>query len=297
MNGVAGEIKNAFKGTNNAHVQLILINLIVFVGLLFIRVPFELFGNKAVYSAVLEQLAMPSNVEEFIYKPWTILTYGFVHEGFFHILGNLITLYWFGSLITEFLGSRRVINLYILGAVFGGILYILAYNFLPLLAPFYKITILVGASAAVYAIMVAAATLLPDYTFYLMFLGPVRIKYIALFLIILSTAETIGLNPGGNFAHLGGALIGYIYVKQLKMGNDLGKPISATLDFLKNIGKPKSKVRVSYRNDKNISSNYAKKNSPDQVEIDRILDKISVSGYNSLSKEEKEELFSASQKK
>ena len=297
MNGVADDIKNAFRRTDNAHVQLILINLIVFVVLVLIKIPFGLFGNTAIYTWILNQVSMPANFQEILYKPWTILTYSFVHEGIWHIAGNMLTLYWFGSIITEFLGSRRVVNLYVLGAIVGGIFYILAYNIFPIFAPYYQQTILYGASASVFAIVVAAPTLLPQYTFYFRFIGEVKIIYIAMFLILLSTIGTLGGNAGGNFAHLGGALIGYIYIKQLKVGNDLGKPISAMIDFFKNIGKPKSKVRVSYRNDKNVVGNYSKTSVPDQAEVDRILDKISVSGYNSLTKEEKEELFSASQKK
>ena len=296
MNGVVDDIKNAFKRTDNAHVQLVLINLIVFAVLLLIKIPFGLFGNTAIYTWILNELSMPASFQEIIYKPWTILTYSFVHEGLWHIAGNMLTLYWFGSIITEFLGSRRVVNLYVLGALSGGLTYILAYNIFPVFAPYYQNTILYGASASVFAILVAAPTLLPQYIIYLRFIGPVKIIYIALLMIVISTIGTLGGNAGGNFAHLGGALIGYIYIKQLKAGNDLGKPISAILDFFKNIGKPKSNVRVTYRNDKNVNT-YSKTDIPDQAAIDRILDKISVSGYNSLSKEEKEELFSASQKK
>lgn len=296
MNGVVDDIKNAFKRTDNAHVQLVLINLIVFVAIWLIKIPFGLFGNTSVFDWVINELSMPASFEEIVYKPWTILTYSFIHVDIWHILGNLLTLYWFGSIITEFLGSRRLVNLYVLGAIFGGITYIIAYNIFPIFASYYQRTILYGASASVAAIVVAAPTLLPNYTVYIRFIGPVKIIYIALILIVFSWIGTLGGNAGGNFAHLGGALIGFIYIKQLKVGNDLGKPLSAILDFFKNIGKPKSNVRITYRNEKNVGT-FSKTSAPDQAEVDRILDKISVSGYNSLSKEEKEELFSASQKK
>ncbi len=293
------DIKGAFRRSDNAHVQMIMVNVIVFVCLLIVEVfSVHIFQHREVYDTVITYLAQPASFMELIYKPWTVITYGFVHQGFWHIIINMLMLFWFGSVITEFLGSRRLVNLYLLGTLAGGLVFALAYNLIPNLKPYSDHTVIVGASAAVYAIVIAAATLLPDYTFFLLILGPVKIKYIALFYILLSFAETIGSNPGGNFAHLGGALLGFIFIRQLKVGNDLGKPLSALFDLFKRINQPKQKIKVSYRNDLFYRDNYrSSQDLPDQEEIDRILDKISISGYASLSKEEKEKLFSASQKK
>jgi len=155
----------------------------------------------------------------------------------------------------------------------------------------------VGASAAVFAVVVAAATLLPDYTFFLLFLGPVRIKYIAAFYVIISFLGSVGSNAGGEIAHLGGALMGFVYIKQLQSGANWGSWITATLDWFKNLFTAKPKVKVTYRNSETSSPKKSStKPSVSQDEIDVILDKISDGGYESLTKDEKEKLFNASKK-
>ena len=141
-----------------------------------------------------------------------------------------------------------------------------------------------------FAIVVAAATLLPNYTVFMIFLGPVRIVYIAAFYIVVSFLGTIGQNSGGNIAHLGGALIGFIYIRQLQRGMDIGQPINAVAGWLKNLRKPR--MKISYINKDKLHHD----SHPSQKEIDDILDKISRSGYESLSKDEKQKLFKASQK-
>jgi len=155
---------------------------------------------------------------------------------------------------------------------------------------------MIGASAAVYAIVVAAATLLPDYTFFLLLLGPVRIKYIAAFYIVLSFLGTVGTNPGGNVAHLGGALIGFVYIKQLQAGVNWGSWITVTIEWFKDLFKSKPKVKVTYRSDDPVKKSKPSKSQVSQDELDAILDKISSGGYESLTKDEKEKLFNASKK-
>ena len=164
---------------------------------------------------------------------------------------------------------------------------------------------MVGASAAVYAITVAAATLSPNYTFYLLFLGPVKIKYIAAVAIFLSFLGSVGTNAGGDIAHLGGAFIGYLYVKQLQNGNDIGAWVIRFMDFVQSFFKRPSNIKVTHRSEKAktvksrpVRKSSAKKGAEEasQEQIDAILDKISQSGYESLSKEEKQQLFNASKK-
>jgi hypothetical protein len=162
--------------------------------------------------------------------------------------------------------------------------------------PWYYFPGMVGASAAVYAVVVAIATLIPDYTFFLLFLGPVRIKYIAAFYVVVSFIGTIGSNQGGNIAHLGGALIGFIYTKQLQAGVNWGSWVTATLQFFRDLFKPRPKVKVSYRSEKKQEPKKSGKPSVSQAELDAILDKISAAGYESLTKDEKEKLFNASKK-
>lgn len=296
------EFKNAFQRHNNAHVQLIIINVVVFLVLAVFYVFATASGFPEVFDSFHRQLAIPAPIVTFITKPWTIITYAFVHDlsGIFHILFNMLAFYWFGKLFVEYLGSAKLTALYVLGAIAGGLFYLLFYNTIPFYQERVPVEGMVGASAAVYAVLVATATLLPDYTFFLLFLGPVRIKYIALVYIVISLLGAVGANAGGNLAHLGGAFVGYIYVKQLQVGVNWGGWITVTLDWFKGLFKPSPKVKVSYRKT-DTQSQAMPKTKPTftkatQEEIDMILDKISDKGYESLSKEEKEKLFNASKK-
>jgi membrane associated rhomboid family serine protease len=293
------EFKNAFQRYNNAHVQLIIINIVVFLALAVVLVFSRAFQVPDIFIVVHDQLAIPAPIGEFLQKPWTLITYAFVHDlsGVFHILFNMLVFYWFGKLFVEYLGSDKLVALYFLGALAGGLAYLLVYNTIP----FYIERVgsfngMVGASAAIYAIVVATATLIPDYTFFLLFLGPVRIKYIAGFYIVVSFLGSVGENAGGNVAHLGGALMGFIYIKQLQAGVNWGSWVTATLDWFKGLFTAKPKVKVTYRKQYSEAQKPKAKSSISQDEIDAILDKISDGGYESLTKEEKEKLFNASKK-
>jgi membrane associated rhomboid family serine protease len=295
------DFKNAFQRYNNGHVQLIIINLVVFVVLGVLWVLSEFTGLQDVFSVIHNQFAIPAKFSEFVTRPWTIFTYMFMHDlsGILHILFNMLVLYWFGKLFVEYLGSDKLIALYLLGGLGGAILYLMAYNLIPNPPAFLaERAVMVGASAAIFAIMVATATLLPNYTFFLLFLGPVRIKYIVAVYIFLSFLGTVNTNAGGNIAHLGGALMGFIYMKQLQSGVNWGGWLTVTLDWFKDLFKEKRRVKVSYRKERQATSKTptADKPSYTQEEIDRILDKISAGGYESLTKEEKEKLFNASKK-
>jgi membrane associated rhomboid family serine protease len=297
---VFDEFKNAFSRHNNAHVQLILINVVVFLFTVVLYV-FSYFGGfEDLFTLIFDQFSIPTDFSEFITRPWTIITYAFAHSytRILHILGNMLALYWFGKLLVEYLGSEKLTAIYILGALSGAIIFLIAFNTIPKLSDFPNDS-MVGASGAVYAVMVAAATLLPDYTFFLIFIGPVRIKYIALFFIVGSLIGTTSSNAGGNLAHLGGALMGFTYIKQLQAGVNWGGWITATLSWFKSLFTPSSKVKVTYRKSEPRPAQSApasKMSKASQDEIDAILDKISDRGYESLSKEEKEKLFNASKK-
>jgi membrane associated rhomboid family serine protease len=296
------EFKNAFQRYNNGHVQLIIINLAVFVSLGVLMVITRIGGFAELWSIIHDQFQIPARFPEFVTRPWTILTYMFMHDltGILHILFNMLVLYWFGRLFVEYLGSDKLVALYLLGGVAGAIAYLLAYNIIPYFvaqSQAFKIG-MVGASASVNAIVVATATLLPNYTFFLLLIGPVRIKYIAAIIVFLSFLGTVGDNAGGNIAHLGGALMGYIYMKQLQSGINWGGWITVTLDWFRDLFKEKPKVKVSYRKERPATAKTHPSDKPayTQEEIDRILDKISAGGYESLTKEEKEKLFNASKK-
>ncbi len=294
---VLDEFKNAFNKPNNGHIQLIIINVVVFVVLGILYVFSRVGGFENVFMAVHDQFSIPPVFTNFLTRPWTIITYSFAHslEGNFHILFNMLVLYWFGKLFVEYLGSDKLIALYILGALAAAYFYLLIYNTVPFFKSQSDFSGMVGASGAIYAIMVGAATLLPDYTFFLLFFGPVRIKYIAGIYILISFLGTTGANAGGNLAHLGGALMGFVYIKQLQAGVNWGAWITTVLDWIKNLFKPQAKVKVTYRK---TDSKAKATGSPraSQDEIDAILDKISDRGYESLSKDEKEKLFNASKK-
>jgi membrane associated rhomboid family serine protease len=294
------EFKTVWKKPDNGLIQIILINAIVFVLLNVVRVFANISGNPGTHEWILYQIALPSDIATFLLKPWTLITYFFTHEGFFHVLFNMLFFYWFGKIIYEFLGNNKLINLYVLGGIIGGLLYILIYNVVPFYSERVDISILMGASAGVFAVVVGAATFMPNYTFYLLLLGPIKIKYIAIFYVLLSLFRIDGSNAGGELSHLGGAIIGFLYIQQLKKGNDFGQPIVSFINFIKSLFVRKPKIKVSYKSD----ASSAKKSSPkkeqsknvNQDEIDAILDKISEGGYESLTKEEKQKLFNASKK-
>jgi membrane associated rhomboid family serine protease len=290
------EFKNAFNRYNNAHVQLILINVAVFLFLVSVDLITWITNTESFFQLVYRQFSIPSGYSEFFSRPWTLITYMFSHSvwDIFHILFNMLVLYWFGRVFVEYLGSDKLVALYILGGLTGGISYLLLYNLNP---AFFGQAEMVGASGAIYAIVVGTAVLLPNYTFYLLFFGPVRIKYIAMFYVVLSVLYVRqGVNLGGNIAHLGGAIIGFVYMKQLQVGVNWGAWITSTIYWLKALFKPKAKVKVTYRSEDTRPATKQSTGKVPQEEIDAILDKISDRGYESLTKEEKEKLFNASRK-
>ena len=297
--GFLDEFKNAWDKPNNALVQIIIINVVIFVALLVMKVFLVIAGQEALYSAILSKLMLPAEISVLSKQPWSIVTYFFTHEGFLHIIFNMLFLFWFGKIIQEFLGQNKVIALYVLGGLAGGLFYILMYNSIPFYQARMSGSLMLGASAGVYAIVVGAATFMPNYTFYLLLLGPVKIKYIAIFYVLLSFSQSIGSNAGGELAHLAGAGLGYLFITQLNKGNDWSKWLISFIQWVKSFFVSKPKIKVTHRNKaKEQRKTKSKTTSPeaDQEEIDAILDKISQSGYESLSKDEKQKLFNASKK-
>lgn len=304
MSGLFDDLKSEFNKPNNTLVQLILINVVIFLTVIVVLVVSRL-SNSTADRWLLDQLMMPWSPAALLRKPWTILTYSFTHAEPLHILWNMVFLYWFGRLIEEYLGSRRLVGLYIMGALGGALCYFLAYNLIPYFHNQVGGQVLLGASGAALSVAVGAATLLPNYTFHLLFIGPVRIKYIVLFFVVLSFFNSVGTNAGGNLAHLGGALVGFMYIKLLQNGSDLGRPVYWVMDIWSNLFRAKPPVKVSQRqrSTQTATASYSAASPsaghvaiPDQDEVDAILDKIGRSGYESLTREEKQKLFRASQK-
>jgi membrane associated rhomboid family serine protease len=256
------------------------INILVFVVIGIIAV-FDLLSGTDAAEWLTIQLAMPAWLPSLPYKFWTPLTYMFLHRDFFHILFNMLWLYWMGRIFEEYLNPRQFTFTYFAGGFAGALFYILAYNIIPVFSAKAGVSVILGASASVNAIVIAIATLLPDYTIVLLLFGAVRLKYLALAFVIIDFLSIAASNPGGSIAHLGGALLGFLYIKQLQNGRDWSKIFHR--------GK---KLKVASRQKSDIPVNRL----PDQEVIDGILDKISKSGYESLSKKEKEQLFNASKK-
>ncbi|AMR30461.1 rhomboid family intramembrane serine protease [Mucilaginibacter sp. PAMC 26640] len=289
MNTLWKDIQYKMLRSGNKLTLLIGINVVVFLA---INIPavieqlFSGFGNSVISSLASDYLLLPAYLPKLLYRFWTPITYMFMHAGVFHILFNMLWLYWMGQIFEEYLGNKRTIGLYLLGGLTGGLLFVAAYNLIPAFTAVNAAQggVIVGASASVMAVIIATATFLPDYTISMMFIGPVKLKWIAVFYIVIDFLGIAGGNAGGEIAHLGGALFGFVYIKQLQKGNDWIGGITKLF-----APKPKLKV-VNFEN----SSQKKSSNKPRQEDIDRILDKISVSGYDSLNKQEKEILFRAS---
>ena len=293
------EIKSVFSQKNNIVKQLIAINVGVFVVVNLIGVFLMLF-NVVSSNVLLDYVQLPASLNRLLYRFWTPLTYQFLHVGFFHILFNMLWLFWLGNILQEYLGSKRVLAIYLYGGFAGAFFYILAYNVFPLFDPFVATSSAMGASAGVLAVIVGTATLLPDYSIRMLIIGEVRLKYLALAIVLLDLLSAAGSNAGGHFAHLGGALFGFVFVKQLQSGNDWSVGINNFLEAMRNAftanpsTKPKKTTQNLKRNTPSPTPKANQTGAPSQTEVDKILDKISAKGYESLSKEEKEILFKAS---
>jgi hypothetical protein len=218
----------------------------------------------------------------------------FLHFDFFHILFNIIGLYWFGKMFLAHFEQDKLLGLYVQGGLAGAMLYVIAYNIFPVFQGVNSV--LLGASASVFAILVALAVYEPDKEIHLFFIGKFPLKYVAVFYLLLSVIGISTSNPGGNIAHLGGALWGYFYIFQLRKGNDMGLGLVKFINKLAGMFKQKSKIHVSYKQPPRDDYEYNRQKTQNQEEVNRILDKIAKSGYDSLSKSEKEILFKQGQK-
>jgi hypothetical protein len=224
----------------------------------------------------------------------------FLHYNFFHILFNMLWLYWFGKIFLEYLNAKKLLSVYLLGGLAGGLVYVLAFNLFPAFAEAVPTSVALGASAAILAVVMAVSFYVPNYTINLLFIGPVKLKYIALVTVLIDILSIKSGNAGGHLAHLGGALFGFLYAVQLQRGRDLTKGFNRFMDSLFSLFRRRpGKIRVKYSKPKNRPESdleYNARKVQEQKNIDLILDKISKSGYDGLSKEEKESLFRNSNK-
>jgi membrane associated rhomboid family serine protease len=280
---ITREIRQRFE-YGNVVTKIILVNVGVFVAFGIFHLITFLLQSNSTYLFVLQKLEVTASLQTLLLQPWSLFTYMFLHTGIFHILFNMLWLYWFGEIFVLYLGEKKIVPLYITGGVAGAGLYILTYNLLPVFSPMLSHSFMLGASASIFAIVFAAATIHPDHEISLLLIGPVKIKYVALFSLLLDVINIPYGNSGGYIAHVGGAALGFAYIKALQSGFDVFS-----------VFEKKKAVKLSHRNTESVTTKDLR-NEDEQTRVDEILDKIARSGYDSLKKDEKDFLFRYSNK-
>lgn len=257
--------------------KLIVINIIFFIIPLLLNTFLWLFELKDI--SIIDYFVVEADLTSLIFKPWSLITYGFLHGSFSHLFWNMIMLFYFGNILVNYFGDKRLLNVFFNGILFGGIIYIISYNLFPVFTG--VSSKMIGSSAGVMAILFYITSYNPNHTIRFFFLN-IKLLYIAIFLLLMDIIQIPVENSGGHIAHLGGALIGFLMFRSFK-GIDF-------VDIYTNLTTKKNNKKIK-RNKTFSRSNF------DQKKIDSILDKISESGYESLTKEEKNYLFKASNKK
>ncbi|HOY31620.1 MAG TPA: rhomboid family intramembrane serine protease [Bacteroidales bacterium] len=293
-----GGVKRFFTGKTMLS-RLVIINIAVFIIVGLVRLVLKLYlvnpyqEDAGSLTVLVYWLAVPADVHMLLQRPWTLITYMFLHENLWHIFTNMIMLYVGGVIFTEYLGQKKLLLVYLLGGIMGAVFYIVSFNMFPAFRPHIPLSVALGASASVMAIIVSIAAYIPDYTIRLFLVGPVKFKWIAVFFVIYDLLTIEKSNPGGHIAHLGGACFGFVYILLLKKGvilRQLSNPF-------KKLFKRKPKVKTTYSRKPQTDDEFRFERRKHQQRIDDILDKIKKSGYESLSKEDKEYLFKESKNK
>ena len=292
MKGIFYDLQREFKKASIVH-QLIYINVLIYFFLEILNVFSFMFQLDI--SNLLNQFYLSSNTSTLIKKPWSFFSYMFLHNGFFHLLFNMVWLHFGGKIFLQYLNSRQLLSTYVIGGVSGGALFMLSYNTIPAFQSIVAEAYAVGASASVFAIMIAIATYTPNYAVQFPFIGFIKLKHIAMVMVIIDILSIPNGNAGGHIAHLGGAIFGYFYINRLQRGYDLSINISNFIKRTLNTFKAPKKLKKVH---KRAKSDYEFNNekAEKQRNIDDILEKIASSGYESLSQEEKNILFSSSKK-
>ena len=268
--------------------KIILINIICFVFPLLFKTILFLFSLPENFFVGLFELS--SSFQDLVFRPWTILTYGFLHSGFFHLFWNMYLLYFSSRLLLNLFNSKIFLKLYFLGIIIGGLTFILSYNFFPVFQdanPY-----MVGASAGVMSVFIFMSTYSPNLEIKLILFN-IKLRYLGIAFVLLDVIQIPYGNSGGHIAHLGGAFFGFLYAQRLQKGLDIGLPLDNLVEKISQLFVRKSKIKTVYKR-KDTSGIHNQKTSlqsDHQRRIDEILDKISVSGYESLSNEEKDFLF------
>ncbi len=298
MANIIDEIKQSFN-KGNYLTRLIYINAGVFLVVKLLSVIFTLLGISNIWISYLE---LPAFLQTLLKQPWSIITYMFMHHDFIHLIFNLLTLYWFGKMFIGYFSQKQLVGLYFLGGIGGALFYILAYNFVPSLSSHLFLSYLIGASASVMAIIFALVRYIPDEEVHLALIGPIKLKYLGIAMLVLDVIGTTSINAGGSIAHIGGAVTGYFFAQLIiNSGKDITEPINRVIgwvnDLFKQNKKPKFTVhRNTSKTDEEWNMENKNRKRENNEEIDRILEKIKKSGYANLSDEEKKRLFDLSNK-
>lgn len=298
MANIIDEIKQSFN-KGNYLTRLIYINAGIFLVVKLLSVIFTLLGISNIWISYLE---LPAFLQTLLKQPWSIITYMFMHHDFIHLIFNLLTLYWFGKMFIGYFSQKQLVGLYFLGGIGGALFYMLAYNFVPSLSSHLFLSYLIGASASVMAIIFALVRYIPDEEVHLALIGPVKLKYLGIAMLVLDVIGTTSINAGGSIAHIGGAVTGYFFAQLIiNSGKDITEPINRVIgwvnDLFKQNKKPKFMVhRNTSKTDEEWNMENKNRKRENNEEIDRILEKIKKSGYANLSDEEKKRLFDLSNK-
>lgn len=286
---IIDELKDSFR-QGSILTKFIYLNIGVFLAVKIVQIFLYLFNSPDNTMNFLRWLAVSADLSELIRKPWTVFTYMFLHENFIHILFNLLWFYWFGKIFLEYFEQKKLSGVYILGGLAGAVLYILSFNVFPVFGSILHNSLALGASASVMAIVIAVSFYVPDHTVHMMFFGQVKIKYLAIGVFLITSVFDFSTNTGGKIAHIGGAFLGYLFTYQFKKGKDITRGINRLIDNIVSFFKPRQKMKVTYKRPK-TNMEFNRQKAEKQKDIDRILDKISKGGYESLTKKEKEILF------
>ena len=295
MATILTDLKENYRRGNLA-LRLIYWNAVPFIVLNLLLIGARLFNGEV--AGWMEWLELPASPLRLLTQPWSLLTYMFVHFDLWHFLFNMLWLYWFGNLFLQFFSTKHLRGLYLLGGLLGAIFFVGAYNLFPLFRPMADFSYLMGASAAGLAVACAVAYREPDYLVNLLLLGGVRLKYLTLAVVVIDLLMVTGQNGGGHIAHLGGALAGLWFAASLSKGRDLTAGLNRLLDLFSYRPAPRRPKMTIHGtgNPRQADYDFNARRQAQQGEVDRILDKLKKSGYESLTEEEKRSLFDASKR-
>jgi membrane associated rhomboid family serine protease len=286
----------------NSLIMMIAILALVFCIFKFIYITYYLSGltYDSYMSNIFKWFILPAEVDKIVDRPWTIITYMFMHDGVFHMLGNVLWFWAFGYILQDLAGNNKLVPLFLYGGIAGAFLFVLTNNIFPVLSAQIDGRTLQGASAGVMAIAIATTTLAPDYRIFPMLNGGIPLWILTIIFVIIDFASIPSENGGGHIAHIGGAAIGLIFILQLKKGNDWSAWMNRFFNWFGNLFNPEKKewkktAKKEYFYKTKGTQPFKKVSNVTQKRIDEILDKINLQGYRFLTDEEKEILKRASE--